>query len=186
MDKYYDVMVDIETMSTRTNAAIISIAAVVFEIEQLGMLEIQRPFCQNISLQSSIDAGLTVDESTLLWWIKQENVAVLRDDLQTSKVSLKRGLQAFNEWMGSNDQSRIARIWANGPSFDFAKLKSAYEVSGMDVPWDFRKERCVRTYCDVLPPNYYPRLSNHTRHYPLHDCIHQINKLKTAYQCFYK
>ena len=65
-------MVDLETMGKTNNAAIISIGAVFFDESAV--------YCGNsfysvIDLRSSLDLNLTVDASTILWWLQQNETA---------------------------------------------------------------------------------------------------------------
>ena len=64
-----NIMVDLETMATHPNAAIVAIGAVRF------MEDLQDSFYQEVDLQSSIRAGLDVDGATVNWWLMQEEAA---------------------------------------------------------------------------------------------------------------
>src|SRR3546814_3401051 len=42
-------------------------------------------------------------------------------------------------------KNRPYEIYANSPNFDCTIMKSLYNDHGMTIPWDFRKERDLRT-----------------------------------------
>lgn len=66
------VMIDLETMGTSTNSAIMSIGAVVFDIKSGN---IGNKFEVHIDLNSSIKAGFDIDADTIYWWLKQNKDA---------------------------------------------------------------------------------------------------------------
>jgi len=63
-----DVMIDIETLSTRLGAVVLTIGAVVFdpESEELG-----QTFFIRLPAQEQIDRGALVDMQTIRWWMDQ-------------------------------------------------------------------------------------------------------------------
>ena len=62
-----NVMVDLETMSSRADASICSIGAVKFEGK-----EILDTFYCTVDLKSCKDAGLRVSMDTVEWWSRQK------------------------------------------------------------------------------------------------------------------
>ena len=63
------IIIDIETLSNTSNAAILEIGAIYFE-----GFEVKDKFEEKISLQSCLDVGLEINQSTLMWWLnKKEN-----------------------------------------------------------------------------------------------------------------
>ena len=158
-------MLDLETMGTKSNSAIISIGAVEFNI-QTG--ETGREFYRNISLQSCIDIGLKVDADTIMWWMEQSQAA--RKSLTEGEViSIQQALIDFKEFCNKEYQ-----IWGNSARFDLGLMQDAYNKANIDIPWDFRKERCVRTLV-----SFNPEIKNNleftgTAHNALADCYHQI------------
>jgi len=94
---YPDCMIDLETMSTRPNAAIVAIGAVAFNF---ATLEIGPKFYTVIDLRSAQDVGLHVDGDTVLWWLQQNDAA--RSQLTLShRQDLSRALTAFRMWLHS-------------------------------------------------------------------------------------
>ncbi len=104
-----NIMVDLETMATHPNAAIVAIGAVRFTDE------LQDSFYQVVDLQSSIRADLDVDGATVIWWLMQEEAA--RQAITVPGLELTQALTLFYEWLGKE-----AVVWGNGASFDNAIL----------------------------------------------------------------
>lgn len=180
-DSVNHVMVDIETLSTENNAVIVQISAVQFNPYTGKNLN---TFNANISIQSALDFGLNINESTLRFWLEQEKSAI---DMVFTKntVSLPEALLSFSNFIKSCSTSIEecnTRIWGNGPSFDAAKLKSAYSATQLQLPWIYWNERCVRTIvaCD------YSYKKNETfegiKHYGIDDCKHQIKYISKGLQ----
>lgn len=131
------VMLDLETMSTRPNAAIVQIGAVGFGLPN----GIGSSFSRAVSLQSCIDVGLAVDGSTIEWWLQQGDEA--RDAITRDQVSLTKALEEFGEWFRGH---KAKFVWANSPAFDCVILRSAYlAATGGRAPFHYRQERCCRT-----------------------------------------
>ena len=132
------VMLDLETMGTSSNAAIIAIGAVKFD------KEVTDKFHVIIDLQSSMDAGLEIDGNTVLWWMQQSDDA--RAHFKKEGVSLTDALMMFYEWFEYGDE-----VWGNGAAFDNVILLNAYKAVGLQPPWKFWKDRCYRTLKSLYP-----------------------------------
>lgn len=136
------IMVDLETMGTRSNAAIIAIGAVKFSRDK-GIID---RFYRIVDLQSCIDTGLAVDGATIMWWLKQDDLA--RDQFNLFKsTSLSKSLSEFSYWIGGGDKE----IWGNGAAFDNVILANAYRVVSQNTPWEFYENRCYRTMKAIFP-----------------------------------
>ena len=88
------VMIDLETMSTRSNAAICSIGAVKFTIES-GIIG---TFYCTIEAQSCKNYGLHFSKETIEWWMRQNKEALKA--LTTNCIPLEDALTKFKEWYG--------------------------------------------------------------------------------------
>ena len=165
---YTDVMLDLETMSKKSNAAIVSIGAVEFNLDT-G--ETGREFYRVIDLKSCLDLGLTVEASTIYWWLQQSQGA--RDAICHEPVHLSVVVQEFNNWM--QDCIEKVNIWGNAARFDIGKLEDAYVACGYNKnPWYFRSERDVRTLGGFAPDIKANSLFIGNEHNPIDDCKHQI------------
>jgi exodeoxyribonuclease VIII len=138
------VMLDIETMGTRADAAIVAIGAVRFDTQ------IPTSFYTTIDLGSAMQHG-RVDGSTVLFWMRQNEAA--REQIYRAKATLKNALLAFRSWLiyPNDANEKTTYVWGRGPSFDCRILRTAFEATGVPCPWVFRNERCVRTILDLCP-----------------------------------
>lgn len=133
-------MLDLETMGDTPYSPIMSISAVVFDMDTA---EIGEVFERKATLQSNFDLGLYPTASTIEFWMRQPDEARL-ELLKNDGSTLYHALSCFSEWMASTDNSK-SQIWGNSARFDCGILKDAYYKSKMPIPWDFRLERDVRT-----------------------------------------
>jgi DNA polymerase III epsilon subunit-like protein len=88
------VMVDLETLATTSQAAIISIGAVKFTADK-----ITDTLYSNILASSSAKRGLTIDPDTVKWWTEPSQDA--RDALEVNPRDLKDVLVDFSQWISS-------------------------------------------------------------------------------------
>lgn len=184
-----DVMVDLETLGQEPGSVILSISAVQFNI-LTG--ETDREFDQVIGLDSSLKAGLKLDPATLAFWTEASKRLAYFLTYE-GRVSLSTALGNFAIWLGKLEQrddgfgstrNDEVRMWGRGPRFDFGLLSFAYNHMGYPrMPWDFRKERCVRTM-EMFHPEI-KRLEDGFRTTGLHngidDCKHQIAYVSKIY-----
>jgi exodeoxyribonuclease VIII len=163
-------MIDLETMGLRPDAAIVSIGAVQFDEDT-----IYRQFHTAVSLASCTTFGLTTDRSTIDWWMKQSAEARSswqRDDAPT----LEDALAKFSHWIQDLIPEREVRPWGNGADFDLVILKSAYGAIGADPPWRYYNHRCFRTLKSLAPSIDVHRQGTH--HNALDDALHQVAVLQ--------
>lgn len=131
------VMIDLETMDTRPSAAIVSIGAVSFDRE----IGIKSTFYSVVDLKSSMRCGGTVGPDTVLWWMQQSDQA--REALSLESQNLSAALQSFAQWL--SDIENVEGVWGNPAAFDNVILRESYFRLDQNPPWDWRKDRCLRT-----------------------------------------
>lgn len=158
-------MVDIETMGNKSGCAIVSIGAIRFNIDT-G--ETGEEFYRNISLESCLKAGLTVQADTIMWWLNQSKES--RDSLKSDRCSINEAMYAFKYFYNNE------LIWANSPRFDLEIIAAAFNKCDDDIPWDFRKERCCRTLYAMAPDLVKGWKYDGDAHKALDDCHNQIRK----------
>jgi len=146
-----EVMVDLETLGNGSNAAIISIGAVAFDP---ASGQITSEFYVNVDPQSCIDAGLKMDVSTVMWWMKQSDDA--RAAFTKPSVPLALALDMFKGWYPQG-----AGMWGNGATFDNVILDNAFKATGINRPWHFTKDRCYRTLKSLRPDIKQDRVGTH-------------------------
>lgn len=136
-------MIDLETLSSEKNAAIISIAAVEFG---LGLNPTSATFFyQKIDPRDAERTGLHVDPATMSWWSDQD--PAVRKESFSGIATTEYVFQQFHSWCVlhfGEDLSKI-ELWSKGSDFDLVVLPNAYYKVLGDYPFDFRNHRCHRT-----------------------------------------
>lgn len=126
-------MIDIETMSTRNDAAVIAIGTAIFDSE--GIID-----KQELLLDPRFVPGHR-DEDTLDWWEKQD--PEVRKRMFSGKL---RAPEACKELFHFLRGYQCKEIWANSPSFDLVILRNLFREAGVTrFPVHFRDERDYRT-----------------------------------------
>lgn len=170
------IMLDLESLSTRSDAVIVAIAAVEFDFEtaQTG-----RVFYVKIDIQSCLDAGLRVDGATLAWWFKQPDDTRL--ELLSNTIHLFQALGLLREFILNTNNGDVT-IWANSPKFDLTKIENAYHAYQLPVPWVHTQEMCVRTFQSLVPQIKQAMQPTAAPHNALNDCLHQFNYCIEVYK----
>lgn len=158
-----NVMLDIETLSSNSYAVIVSIGALEFDLEtgKTG-----KEFYNTIDLQSCLDLGLEVTGGTILWWLQQSEKARMSLVKDTKPI-----IEVLNSFSSFVNQETI--LWGNSARFDCGILQNAFNKAGMNIPWDFRKERCVRTLLSFMP-GMKNECKHSNTHHALDDCYFQV------------
>lgn len=173
------VMVDLETMSTRADAAIVAIGAVMFTEET-----IKDKFYAVVDLNDNILRGRHVEGGTVLWWLKQSNEARKELYMANQPLKLRDALDAFSNWYEvASIQSpyQIAPIWGNGADFDNAILQHAYKTAFDEprgTPWPYHANRCYRTVKRMFPHVVAKDLAGSVAHRADHDAEYQAQHLQ--------
>lgn len=177
-ERFGNVMIDLETLSTHNNAAIIEIGAVEFnkytgEVgEKFNVIINPKDWCKN---------DRHVDGETIQWWFKQTNKARKRFTSKQNNVKyldLKSALNALKYFImdcDSVDKDKNVVVWGNGATMDVTILESAYEYFDMDIPWEYRSVNDVRTIVALNPTiKKNCNFDEGIRHSAVADCLHEI------------
>lgn len=140
------IMLDLETMGNGSNAAIVSIGAVHFDVDE-GITD---TFHLGVDLESSVASGGVMDASTVMWWLEQSRSA--RESLsKLEKHSLLGALSEFAYWATKRESEAIDEVWGCGAAADNVWLANAYRRIKTSVPWSFWADRCYRTMRAMFP-----------------------------------
>ena len=173
--KKINAVVDIETLSLRPDAAIISIAAVPFMLDKesldnndkygytgvsafdemtkdISCPEEYAPFYEAIDATSCAMAGLAFDMETVKFWSEMPDEAKSAI-MEKPRVSIRQALEdlvAYLENLKAQHKADELTIWVQGSDFDIPVLKNAmYKVLGLTpetLPWKHRNIRDARTF----------------------------------------
>ena len=155
------VVVDLETLSTRPNSGITSIGAVAFTLQD-GIVD---EFMINVDPASCKSYGLHIDKSTVDWWATQPKEAI--DSWRKDPVPLEDAMNKFVDFYGD----KSIPIWGNGSVFDITILESSMYALGYgtgELPWKFWDIYDMRTLTSILGRKLEKTGINHNA---LHDAI---------------
>ena len=163
-----EAMIDIETLSTKPNALILTIGIIRFDRFK-DSIEIQDSdkLYYRIDRESCEKLNMDIDSSTVEWWSKQteetKNEALYGDD----RVDISFALKKISIFLRD-----CTHIWSNSPNFDCIILENAYRKCNLKIPWNFWQLRDCRTLYDLANI----KLSNETvvKHNALDDCYNQL------------
>ncbi len=164
-----NLMIDLETMGTNPQAAIVAIGAVEFS---LTSGELGREFYKVVDLASSMEAGGIVDPGTVLWWLRQSDEARAMFQAPAHRIhEVLESLSLFMAEFGGPD----VKVWGNGAAFDNVVLAGAFERTGLPRPWKYPNDRCYRTIKALHPEVPMERTGTH--HNALDDARSQAQHL---------
>lgn len=171
-----DLMIDLETMGTKPNSAIIAIGAVFFDRET-G--ETGAEFYREISLESCQKSGMDIDASTIIWWMNQSDDARNKFSSNGDAGNVCGVLTEFSSWAKNNSFAEVVVPWGNGATFDISMLENAFNLVNVPVPWAFWNVRDVRTVVDLCDCRDQVVFDG-VPHYALDDAKHQVKYVVAA------
>lgn len=178
MPKFSHVMLDLETLSVRTNAALLQIAAIAFDIET-G--ELGPSFCAFINDPGK---GVHYAPETIRWWMQQPRAAIIAAQCEEHGVEIVSALSALGTWLYEREDAHgeLEGLWSHGLTFDVPILADAFERNDFTPPWHYRTPRDTRTLFAVAPGGMPRPPKDETReHDALYDCEYQIQQVVEAW-----
>ncbi len=196
-----NIALDIETLSKRPTAAIISIAAKCFTFEGNQDIDNLPNFTYVINASTCAMYGLRIDMDTVEWWSRQSEEAK-RSHLANgvNVVSIYTALCRLKEYyedIHKEYPDATILIWCQGTDFDISIIRNAYQtVLGTDAPWPYDHVRDSRTFIHGLvglinpevenPYEVIPKNPNWKAHDALSDCDQLIWNVRNVAQMFTK
>ena len=170
------IMIDVESLGTRSDAVILSLGAVKFDLDSDKIDD--KAFYASISIDSNLELGRRIQEDTLLWWLKQEIAA--QSVFHEEKIVLPQALEDFSDWVGTDDYE----VWSNGADFDLPMVAHAYAQIQMETPWKFWASNCFRTYKKLPGAKALASavLFAGTKHNALADAVHQAQVVQAIHK----
>lgn len=182
MNKHF--MIDIETLSTAVNAAVLSIGAVEFD-PMSGKIE--REFYHELDLSDQTNRH--IDANTVQWWVKQclvntDNIEFLSKNNQ-EKDAVAYVLHELGAFINGGKEYAMTRVegyekialWACDPDFDIAILVDLYKEHNLPVPWKFSEPKSVRTVRMLTQLAGMEAPHQEADHNALNDCIRQAKEV---------
>jgi len=175
-----DIMIDLETLATTPDAAILSIGAVKFD--PFGQ-ELKEPEMESFYLRVDIDScdrlGLVTSNDTLNWWSNQSKEAQDEAFGLENRVDIIDAMNQLYKFCWG-----CKRVWSHGAGFDIVIMENIFRSIQKAAPWNFWQVRDTRTLFDIgINPDRPEVLAHHA----LHDAYNQavgvqnvFNRLRTA------
>jgi hypothetical protein len=169
-----DVMIDLETLATSTDAAILTIGAVKFD--PFGK-DIQEPAMDSFYLRVDLDScdriGLVTNDDTIAWWAQQSKEAQEEAFGEDNRVDIADAMaQLYKFCWGAK------RVWSNGAASDVPICETEFKRVGKAIPWSFWQVRDVRTAFDLGINPHRPPV---TAHHALQDAWNQAVGIQNVY-----
>ena len=146
-------MVDLETLATTPNAAILTIGAVTFDPNSTRIYD---EFYRRIEMESLDALDTYIDDGTLEWWSKQDQAAQDEAFDPEGREPIQSVLEDFYKFcMGST------RFWSHGAAFDIVILEYYFRKINKPFPWNFWDVRDTRTIFDLGLDPEMPQANKH-------------------------
>ena len=180
-NEFKDIMIDIETLSTEQNAAIISIAAVQFN-KYTG--EIGNEFISYINPSHWTENNRHANGNTIVWWLSQDQQLIdgMINACKDSNNNLYDSLKDLSVFIKNTNSVEEPIVWGNGSVMDISILENAYKSLKLEVPWSYWAVNDVRTIVELNPSIKENCTFEGEKHNPLNDCLHQIKYLSETIQ----
>lgn len=175
---FYHFSLDLETLGNAPNSPILSIGCVAFD-PMTGVIDTANALHIHLELESQFKAGMLPNESTLMWWFKQEADA-RNAQTNATRVHPVQALRRFTDYIAAHHSAGDTSIWGNRSEFDNAILINAFSTFRMDVPWPFWGNRDLRTLISHSP-NGVARNAPTVAHDALADAIVQAQQVIDLY-----
>lgn len=176
MSKFTDLMIDLETLGKRVNAAVVEVGAVFFNPET-G--ELGDRFSEAIDFTDAMRYG-KADGDTLKWWFRQSSQA--QQNLIRGTKSAEVVWSKFEKFALLHGKD--VHPWGNGATFDISKCEWQFgNVLGREAPWKFWLIQDCRTIKRAANGivNYNDKLEG-VAHSALDDAIHQAKYVSAYWQ----
>jgi hypothetical protein len=130
-------MIDLETLGTKSDTAVLSLGAVIFNRE-----EILKKQLWHFNLNEQLKVKRSVTGDTLTWWMNQsESARGVFAKCNTEGILARQFVESFDQFIGTQK----LKVWSNGASFDVPIIENLLCQAGAQIPWKFWDVRCYRT-----------------------------------------
>lgn len=152
-----DVMIDLETLATSPDAAILTIGAVKFDPFKVSVeFDDKDKFYVKVDLDSCNELNLTVSDDTINWWATQSEEAREEAFSQTGRIHVEDAFADLYKFCWG-----ASRVWSNGAAFDIVICETVFKRIHKKIPWDFWQVRDVRTIFDLGINPERPKVTAH-------------------------
>jgi hypothetical protein len=171
--------IDIETLGINIDSQILSIGACIFDINSGDILHTSYSAI-NLDPNKTINAT----SGAVSFWIEQviNNRKALNGLLcsahpYSASVDLPSALNRLSDFIAVY---KPETVWANSPKFDLAMLEYQYKSHGIDIPWKYNQDRCLRTLRHLCGDITVEKEDNWVTHNALSDAKWQAKYISQA------
>lgn len=150
--KIINIVLDLETLSTEPNAAILQIGCCVPMFDRVHLpMNISPEMEVTIAYEDAMKAdAFHKSKETMEWWETQN--PEVRKIVFSGQDSYVTALDQIEFWMKSvKCKGADIAVWGNGAEFDNVILSHCFSAMGYTQPWSFRNNRCFRTIKNLFP-----------------------------------
>lgn len=176
-------ILDLETLAADTDNAVIWWTCLIgYDVAKEEIIPVRHD--QFYPIQPQLDKGRLIEADTMLFWMDQADEVrkLMKECASQDPSEITSLLVNFSTMFEAMVAGRSYELYANSPSFDCNKLKSLFRDWGFDAPWDFRRERCLRTLAANAGIDQYsvPKVPGFIKHHAYHDCRQELAIYKAA------
>lgn len=165
--------IDIETLSTKPNAVVLTIGGIKFD--PFTKVDPHSEFYYRLEIEDQTSKGRDIESDTLQWWGTQPEEIVDEALGDNNRTSVETTLKELNKWLTGAD-----KIWCQGPVFDICILENLYRQYDKHFNWVFWNIRDSRTLFGLMPED--PRKKfKFAAHNALEDCRVQSICIQEVY-----
>jgi hypothetical protein len=136
-----DVMIDIETLSTKPEAVVLSVGAVKFNMHDEPVEKIH----WRLSIDEQTEADRDISDDTLEWWSKQALAVRAEVFSEDNRISVPEFFKELNRYVTGCD-----KIWCQGPQFDLVIIENLYRQFEHHWSWQYWQVMDSRTLFQVM------------------------------------
>ena len=164
-------MIDLETLATTPDAAILTIGACKFDPKAT---DVHSTYYERIVLETQEDYGRVINEDTLAWWSQQDKQ--IQEDAfgeGTDRIDLKDAMKKLYTFgLGTSN------VWSHGAIFDVVIIEDICRSFQQAVTWKFWEVRDTRTLFDLAGVSV--RIEG--KHNALTDAVAQAQAVQESYK----
>ena len=166
-------MLDLETLATTPDAAVLTIGACKFDPNQN---DVQSTFYERIQLDSQESYDRVINEDTLAWWSKQDKQIQEEAFSDADRITLQQAMKKLYSFgFGTNN------VWSHGSIFDIVILENICRKLQQAVTWKFWQVRDTRTLFDIAKVDVIVE----GKHNALNDALAQAKAVQQSYKKLY-
>lgn len=144
-------VLDTETLGFRTSSVILSVGLVVFDDNKVDEFDTLVKSGINLFIDKEVQfsAGRVAERECVEWWERQN--PKVRDELLTQAGMFpSHAAETMRQYVEKQGADLRELCWyCKGPHFDIAKLEDLFSQFNVEIPWHYRKPRCIRTFYDA-------------------------------------